>query len=210
MGLTFGLISYDAAASHVERWHYSRKMPRGRNICFGWFVDDVLYAVAVYGNGVNPYQAGYLARETGLKITKATYVEAKRFARSEPAHELQLTAFLAKCHRALRDMGYRIVVSFSDPAMGHTGGLYRAANFIAHGETQAEWHVVDENGQPHHRRVAYRHAKRYGMSIEEARVALKLRRVKTKPRQRWLLPLQRGDRAKLLAHISCACNQQEN
>ncbi len=148
-----------------------------------------------YGIGINPYQASYLARVTGLGVTDATMVTLRRLARVEPADPgLPLTAFLARCHRLLKADGIRYVVSFSDPEQGHNGGIYRAANFIHLGMTQAEWHTVDAAGVRVHRRKAYRHSKRLGCSIAEARVRLGLVRVQTAPRDRWFLPLHAKDR----------------
>lgn len=176
------------AAPHIEAWHYSGAMPKGRNICFGF--GHPLFVVAVYGNGCNPYQASYLARVTGLPVDHSNYVELKRLARTD-ADGRPMSWFLARCHRHLRDLGYIVVVSFSDPERGHTGGLYRACNFIESGKTQAEMHCTDSNGATVHRRKAYRYAKVRGITTVEARVELGLATRKTAPKTRWILPLTR-------------------
>ena len=49
--------------------------------------------------------------------------------------------------------GVKFVVSFSDPANGHNGGIYKAANFKHLGKSNAEWHVVDKNGVLRHRHM---------------------------------------------------------
>ena len=185
----FRRIEYRTAAEHVCAHHYSGCMPSGRNICFGWYIDGALYAVAVYGNGVNPYQASYLSRTTGLPITNQSYVELKRLARADKREGFPLTWFLARAHKDLRADGYRLVISFSDPAHGHAGGIYKAANFIYAGKTKAEWHCVSSDGEFVHRRVAYRHARRHGITIAEARQVLDLTPTKTPQKTRWVLPL---------------------
>ena len=193
-------ISYTTAARHVSRWHYSGGMPRGRNICYGWYMGDRLYAVGVWGNGVNPHQVRFLSRITGQEVTGV--VELKRLARSSPKLSAPLTAFLAQSHRLLRSHhGARWVVSFSDPMHGHTGGIYRAANFFAFGKTKAEYHTIDRDGNPVHRRRAYRLAKRTGVTIAEARAQLGLRSVKTLPKDRWLLPLEKKARRALVREL---------
>jgi hypothetical protein len=175
----------------VERWHYSHRMPTGKNICFGWYGAEGLYAAAVYGIGVNPYQAAYLER-FGIKVEAQALLELKRLCRVEPKDEGRpLTSFLSQCHKMLKARGCRVVVSFSDPAWGHNGGIYQAANFTHCGQTNGEWHTVDEHGVVRHRRFAFRFARRKGVSIEAAREQLGLKRVHTPPKDRWVIVLRR-------------------
>lgn len=182
-------ISLPTARPFIERWHYSNKVPTGKNIFFGWFVDDELYAVADYGIGVNSFQASFLARSTKENVINENLLELKRLCRLEPPKKLYLTQFLSKCHKLLKRRGYKFIVSFSDPEYGHNGGIYRAANFKHLGKTNAEWHVVDTEGVKHHRRYPYRYAQRNNCSIEEARKQLGLKRVKTLPKDRWFLKI---------------------
>jgi hypothetical protein len=96
-------------------------LPTGRNVCFGWFIETELYAVAVYGDGINQIQHRYLARLTGLPVKRGNLFELRRLFRSEPPREsFPLSQFIAGSHRILkRDHGIRFIVSFSDPA--HNG-----------------------------------------------------------------------------------------
>lgn len=183
-------IDYATAKPFICQWHYSRVVPKGRNLFFGWYVDGDLYAVANFGWGVNPYQPTYLARETGLPITNDNLMELKRLARMEPKIEgLQLTQFLGGCFKLLKKMGVKYCVSFSDPEWGHRGTIYKAMNFKHMGQTQEEMHVVDSNGVKRHRRYPYRYAKANNCSIEEARQILGLTRIKTLPKDRWFRKL---------------------
>lgn len=161
-----------------------------------------LYAAAAYGWGVNPYQETYLSRVLGREVTRGNCLEIKRLARVEPAvPSLPLTWFLARVHRDLRRRGVRYIVAFSDPAHGHSGGIYRAANFVHAGQTKPEDHCVDQDGNPVHRRVAYRLGKRSGISTAEAREQLGLQTVKTPPKDRWLLDLRRDLRREQITII---------
>lgn len=191
------------AKPFIERWHYSRRCPTGKNQFYGWYVEsrpadesnlfgETLYAIADYGIGVNPYQAAALSRMAGDDIQDESLVELKRLCRVEPPNDqYPLTRFLSKCHKLLRRDGYKFVVAFSDPAFGHNGGIYRAANFQHLGVTQSERHVVDMNGDTRHRRLYYRFAKRHGVSAKEARQQLGLRVVSTPPKDRWLIKIRR-------------------
>lgn len=172
-------VSHKTAKGWVEKWHYSRRIPTGKNYLFGLFCDEELYAVAVYGIGVNPFQARYLKAENVMEL--------KRLARAEPRRDYPMSRFVALTTRMLRkEVGFDCLVSFSDPEEGHEGTLYRACGFQLHGETNAEWHLIDSQGIKRHRRFAYRHARRAGITMAEARKALGLARVKTKPKRRWV------------------------
>ena len=193
------------AGPFIERWHYSHLTPTGKNIFLGWYVNPLeeslpldadnlfgesLYAVANYGIGVNPYQAQFLNREHDANIQDGGLLELKRLCRVEPkVDRMPLTHFLSRCHKLLKRRGYTTVVSFSDPAHGHTGGIYRASNFKHVGQSNAEMHVLDSEGVVRHRRYAFRYSRRHHITIGQARDLLNLTPVKTEPKDRWLLTL---------------------
>lgn len=165
----------------IEKWHYSRRIPSGKNYLFGLFTpSNELYAVAVYGIGVNPYQARFLKCERVLEL--------KRLARSEPARpEYPMSRFVAITTKMLRkQVQFDCLVSFSDPEEGHAGTLYKACGFAFAGLTNPEWHLIDAAGNKRHRRFAYRYAKRKNMPLSAAREALGLARTKTQPKKRWV------------------------
>jgi len=148
----------------VERWHYSHRIPTGKNYLFGLFDPaGELYAVAVYGTGVNPYQAKF------LKCSRV--VELKRLARSEPPRpEYPMSRFVAITTKMLRrSVGFDCLVSFSDPEEGHAGTLYKACGFAFAGLTNPEWHLVGADGVKRHRRFAYRYDKQKGLRLSGAR-----------------------------------------
>lgn len=184
-------ISLNEARVIVEQFHYSHSVPTGKNIFFGWYFGKELYAVADYGIGVNPYQASFLSRVTGLPVVNEELLELKRLARIEPARDVYLSQFIAGCHKILRKDGYKYIVSFSDPEYGHNGGIYRASNFQHLGTTNPEWHLIDDNGNRMHRRRAHRHSERNKCTIEESRQALGLKRIKTLPKDRWFIQISK-------------------
>ena len=162
-------LDFKTAEAFIEKWHYSHNAPSGKNVCFGWFIGDVLYAVASYGHGANmndPWK--FLKRTTGLPVKKSNLYELKRLCRVEPDSGYPLTKFLSVCHRMLKkEDGIRFIISFSDPTHNtgftpvagreyNSGGIYRAANFKHLGKTSAEMHVINRDGEIIHRRVAYK------------------------------------------------------
>jgi len=178
-------LDYHSAKRFIERWHYSGRIPKGRNICYGLWLDGELYAVIVYGNGVNPYQAQYLGVER--------YVELKRMCRTEPRKNYQLSRFIRRSAKMAQEVEpHEAIVAFADPEHGHEGGVYRATGFSHEGRTQAEWHLVGPDGEKRHRRIAYRASRRMNCSIAEARERLGFTRVKTEPKHRWVLRTSSG------------------
>ena len=194
-------IAVKEARPFVERWHYSGSMPSGKNVCFAWEGDEQEdlfsnqpYAVAVYGMSASQNIHTSLARITGLPVTLDNLVELRRLCRIEPKGERQLTQFLSRCHKLLRKMGYRYVVSFSDPMHGHSGGIYKAANFTHLGKTASATHNIDEDGNIVHRRRPYKHKQRKGYPNGEegmamARRDLGLKKYTTPPKDRWFISL---------------------
>lgn len=196
------------ARPFIEKWHYSKRVPTGKNVFFGWFIGARLYAVADYGIGVNGLQASYLGRITGKPVTPASLYELKRLCRIEPRDEqFPLSRFLARCHRLLKQKGIRFIVSFSDPEHNRltrikdtpycSGGLYKAANFQYLGKTNPERHLLDNDGAKRHRRYAYRYLERQRrlgnrMSPAEARAILGVTPIRTEPKDRWFLDLGPG------------------
>lgn len=186
------LIHHRIAKRFIEKWHYSARCPTGKNIFFGWYIDGMLYAVADYGIGVNPYQAQSLSKMTGLDIHKEELIELKRLCRIEPKNEkLSLSMFISKCHRMLALYGYRYVVSFSDPNYGHSGGIYKASNFKYLGKTNPETHAIDSSGTIRHRRLYFRYARRNNIDVSQARKELGLKLIKTIPKDRWFIQISK-------------------
>jgi hypothetical protein len=173
-------IDHKTAKEWVEKWHYSHRMPTGKNISFGVFADENLYAVIVYGIGVNPYQAKF------LKVNKV--LEIKRMCRSEPPlYEYPLSKFISQTIKIVtKEFPCECIVAFADPEQGHEGTVYKASNFKLHGVTNPEWHLIDANGEKRHRRYAFRHSKRNGVSLAESRNLLGVQRIKTEPKYRWV------------------------
>lgn len=192
MTLTLRRAGIKEVRGHFEKWHYSGCVPTGRNYVWVWEDDEGIYASAIYGDGVNPNQAKFLARVAGAPVTTENFLELTRVARREPKKDgVHLTQFLAAIHKEILHLGYFFIVSFSDPMHSHDGTLYRAANFKHIGKTDAQPHVIDGDGVIRHRRYAKRYADRHGMSIAEARGALGLSIVKTQPKDRWFISLIR-------------------
>ena len=184
-------IDMDVARRFVALWHYAGDVPTGKNTAFGWFIEGELYAVAVYGVGVFHNQHRFLARESELPVERGNVLELRRLCRVEPPRQgVQLSQFIAACHRILKkEHGIRFVVSFSDPARGHNGGIYRASNFKHYGQTRPDSHTVDDRGRLVQRTLIAQRARRLKLSMAEVREALGLREQRTGRKDRWIIAI---------------------
>ena len=172
-------LEHVPAKEFIEKWHYSGRMPTGKNVNYGLWVDGELYAVIVYGVGVNPYQDKFLGCKKSLEI--------KRMCRSEPKKDYYLSRFISLTIKFIKKIMYfDCVVAFADPEFNHEGTVYKAAGFEYMGETNPEFHLIDDAGNKRHRRYAYRYARRNNITIDQARKDLGLSRIKTKPKYRWV------------------------
>ena len=195
-------ISPSAAKEVILKYHYSGKMPGGKMICFGYFVDGKLYAVSVYGQGVNRNSAKFLQRKTKLSVDKSNFLELMRLARVEPKIEsAPLTKFLALCHKHLLKRGYKYILSYSDPEFNPAGGIYAATNFILLGMSQSmPRNFTDMNGKRKSWRGVTAWRKKHDVSIEEAIQALGLVRSTFPSKKQWFLALVSSESSQI-AHL---------
>lgn len=138
MGFPIRRITQAEARTIVDTYHYSRNVPAGKNIHFGWFLGEELYAVASYGIGANNNLPKYLAKVTGLPVVNKNLFELKRLARkgSKEEKQVSLSKLLAVSNRALfKEEGIRYIVSYSDPDYNPAGGIYAASGFTLLGLT---------------------------------------------------------------------------
>lgn len=207
-------IDRKIADPFVKAHHYSERLTSGGGRYFGGYTNDELYCVAQYARPpaqmVTKEKAGeFLKKLTDCDVTADNHLELVRLCRSGGWREgdwteplIPMTWFVAKCHKFLKKEGIRFILSFSDPAFGHEGTIYKAANFTNLGKSAPVYHVKDKDGNLRHRRVAYRYKenfnhKTYGakpwpdwcMSIAEARNLLGFETVRTQPKDRWFLKL---------------------
>jgi len=172
-------IGHYWAKKFVEKWHYSKRMPTGKNICYQLGNSKEVYAVIVYGIGVNPYQAKSLGVSSCLEI--------KRMCRTEPKQKYELSRFISITIKMVtKEHNVDAIVAFADPEQGHEGIVYKASGFKHEGKTNPEWHLIDKDGNKRHRRLAFRYARRKNITIEQAREELGMERSITLPKHRWV------------------------
>lgn len=96
-------------------------------------------------------------------------LELRRMVILPPKPKNTGSYFLSKIIKHLRTTEYGVLVSYADPNYGHTGGLYRAANFVFMGEERASNpRKLLYMGKKYSEREVYQ--KRDGKYIKKAKV----------------------------------------
>lgn len=117
-GWTIARIEPYQAAPFVERWHYSASLNGViSDYCFGLFAPGfVIQGAAVFGRMAMAGQWKKYADDES-KVVDDTPKNAETFC-------------IARCIRWLeKNTDLQLIVSYSDLDYGHTGTIYRAANF---------------------------------------------------------------------------------
>lgn len=179
------------------RWHYSRKVPRGKLATFGVWEHGRFVGTIIYGRGATQH----LGRPYGLDQLQCA--ELVRVALTD--HAAPVTQMIAASLRQLRAAcpGLRLIVSFADTTQGHHGGIYQAGNWIYTGTTDPNVLTYVVHGREVHGRT-FRHmaVKRPPGETAESFIRRTLdpnvRKVKLRAvKHRYLYPLNRRLRRKI-------------
>lgn len=116
--------THEAAKFAVEKWHYSRCMPKSKLAKFGVWEDGKYIGAVIYGVGAT----ADLVKRYGLEPIQGC--ELVRVALT--SHKTEVSRIVAITLKLLKAKfsGLRLVVSFADPAQGHHGGIYQAGGWL--------------------------------------------------------------------------------
>lgn len=140
--------TYEAAKFAVKRWHYSKSLSSARNVYIGLWEANRFAGAIVFGIGAGSATNG---KRFGLART-GEVAELTRIA-LRPGHAIAVSKAMAVAIRMLRTQspGLRMLISFADPAQGHHGGVYQAANWIYAGMTKPDVEYFVGSKWVHHR-----------------------------------------------------------
>ena len=131
-------IDENTTSEFLAAFHYLGKLT-GR-IKLGAYLGNILIAVSVWSAPTRHETA------TRLGHTSRTCLELRRFVIHDTYHKKNFGSFiLAKMEKQLPST-VRALVSFADQGMGHSGTLYKAANWVYDGATSPSYFYVDEDG----------------------------------------------------------------
>ena len=183
--------SHEAAKYACEKWHYSGRMYVNKTVKIGVWEGAEFVGVVVYGTGCQ-----HLGNPYGL--TTFETCELVRVALRSHAHPV--SRMLAVSFSMLRKANpkLRLIVSFSDTAQGHHGGIYQATNWLYAGSMS--YHEYEVKGERVPPRTMYNRHGKGGQSVAwlRANVDPNARRVETPPKHKYLMPLDAAMRAKVL------------
>jgi hypothetical protein len=156
-------IDFDVATPFLGAYHYLGFVNK-RGIPIGAYIGDQLVCVALFA-GITRDQT---AKRLGLKQTQCR--ELIRFCISPLFHNDNLGSwFLSKSMSILYKMidDLKVLVSFADNTVGHTGILYKAANFEYDGQCGPSYYWMHGDGWIMHKKTMWDHAMKNGISEEQ-------------------------------------------
>ncbi len=183
--------SHEAAKYAVEKWHYSKRMPKSKLAKIGVWENDKFIGVVIFGVGAT----SDLVKSFGLKPTEGC--ELVRVALTKHHHSVTKIVSIAMKLLKKANPGLRLIVSFADPEQSHNGGIYQAGNWLYAGMSIAsEEYIV--NGKRWHGR-AFRASKPAHLTTKQAAEALdpNYKIVKGSSKYRYLYPLDEAMRKQI-------------
>ena len=187
--------SHDAAKYAVEHWHYSHRMPAGKNSYIGAWEGGKFIGALVFGLGAGAATDG---RRWGLAQTFEVG-ELVRVALTN--HQAPVSRMVAIALRMLKEHnpGLRLMVSFADPRHGHAGGIYQAGGWVFTGDSGVSKVYIGPGGREYHERVV----SPSGLKSHYGKVSRALRQdqatavVAIPGKHRYLMPLDDEMRARI-------------
>jgi hypothetical protein len=181
--------THEAAKYACENWHYSKTLPVGKMVKIGVWENNKFIGVLLFAWGMNKS----LGSPYGLQIGECC--ELVRIALTK--HQTPVSRMISLSLKWLKkqSQGLRLIVSFSDPAEGHYGGIYQATNWIYAGESAPnfEWRL---NGKRLNKR-AYT-GNQFGKAGSRASIPIGAVRFTLPGKHRYLMPLDTAMRVKIL------------
>jgi hypothetical protein len=123
--------SHEAAKYAVEHWHYSRRMPKFKQVYIGVWEDEKYIGCVIFGLSVTPY-LGDAFGLSNIECAELTRIALTRH-RSPVS---KIGAFALKMIKK-QSSGLRLIVSYADPSQNHNGVIYQAMNWVYCGTSSA-------------------------------------------------------------------------
>lgn len=115
-------IDRKSAMDLIMNVHYARRSP-SISYSYGLFMDGDLEGIVTFGTPSSaPLRSGIAGKEYASNI-----LELNRLCLYSN-HYNHASFLVSKAIKMLN--GNRIIISFADPSQGHSGTVYKAANFI--------------------------------------------------------------------------------
>ena len=175
--------SYGASRYAVEHWHYSESMPAGKMVKIGVWENCKYIGCILYGRGATP--------EIGkpFNLDQTEICELTRIALT--THINPVSRMISISLKMLKKLcpGIKLIVSYSDTAQGHHGGIYQAGGWIYVGSIKKHAYIVC--GKVYHPKTLYGKYGIGGQSVPwlKKHVDPNAKMVRTKIKHKYLMPL---------------------
>ena len=151
--------------SFIAQRHYTKTCPNNVKHAFGLIraSDEELVGVAIFG--------GFVSRGSYQKYPNSIEFQRLWVCDSVPKNgETFLIGFSLRFMEKLKSRQFHSIISYADPNAGHTGTVYKAANFklIDDGsDRRATFKYVDANGQAFTKYSIFRQARSEGLEVSD-------------------------------------------
>lgn len=177
-------ITESEASMFYSIFHYSGSIRKGA-IVFGAYFGNKLIAAISYCYPLRTQTA----KRLGYELKEV--VEISRLARCTNVVCRNLASYLIAHTKKSLPPDVKCIVSFSDSAYGHTGGVYKASGFIADGIIEPDYFYISINGR-YHKKTIWDRSKRMKMTENEYATKHNLVKVHGREKTRWILYLNQS------------------
>jgi hypothetical protein len=188
-------ISRVEAKSLIVRNHYSHSLPGGTKLSFGVMLNGRLLGGLAFGVGP------YLGYKLVNNATPDDVVTLTRLWLSDELPPNSESKVLGIALRSLkRDTSLKFVLSYADPAAGHLGTIYQAANFLYTGLSSATPLYDIGNGTLHHSRSLAHQLGTHSISYLASQ-GINVKTVPQSPKHRYIYFLDKSWRSQLTTPV---------
>ncbi len=123
--------THEAAKYACEKWHYSKCVPKFKQLWIGVWEEERFIGVVAFGRSSTPYLG------TAYGLTTFQCAELTRVALTSHKNQVSRIMAIATKMAAKQSPGMRLFVSLADPRQGHHGGIYQATGWVYVGRSSA-------------------------------------------------------------------------
>lgn len=146
---------YSASEEFLQSFHYAGYGRAAKKV-YGAFLENKLVAVCKFAGVVR----NEVASSMGLEYSKV--LELDRFCIHPQFHKKNFASwFISRCSRFIFDEFPKItrLVSFADSTYGHSGVIYKAANWTEVGKVKPDYYYATPDGWIMKKKRLYGHAR---------------------------------------------------
>lgn len=175
----------DQAKVFLDKYHYAG-FGRGHHSLFGAYVGDELICVMKIASVIR------IEAATSLGYRTEDILELDRFCIHPARHKRNLATYFMVRAIKLFKIKYPDIaglISFADPRFGHTGSIYKAANWKMIGLTHSSYFYSDSSGGEIHKKTVYNAARSRKMKERSYAESVGLKKIMTPPKIKYLFKL---------------------